>query len=278
MAVRLPWEQEQGSSILSFPTTTQQTDKAMAIAHETGRWDACGLVVFIQSKVVNLIYRIFIYYEIYKGGLSMDINVRRLRCILGWLAMLLPWLSGFISLIITGHWACSISETYYLYETAAPVFAIILGAASILLIAYKGYETIDDVINTLAGIFGLGILIFPTYATSAMSEHYPLVGTFCIHQNTSAIIHLVCAVVFFGFLSFNSLFLFTKSNGNMTKEKKIRNIIFRVCGVGMLASFALLLIPNWAIKIWAVEALALAFFGISWLTKANCYKWFAADK
>ena len=207
----------------------------------------------------------------------MDINVKRLRCFLGWLAMLLPWLSGIISLIMLGRWAYSISETYYLYETAAPVFAIILGAASILLIAYKGYETIDDVINTLAGIFGLGILLFPTYPT-IVSENYPLVGTFCVNYSVSGIVHLACAVIFFGFLSYNSLFLFTKTNGNITKEKKIRNIIFRVCGVGMLASFALLLIPNWSIKIWAVEALALAFFGISWLTKANCYKWLAADK
>ena len=208
----------------------------------------------------------------------MDINVRRLRCVLGWLAMILPWLSALFSVLMLGRWAYSISETYYLYETAAPIFSIILGAASILLISYKGYETIDDVINTLAGIFGLGILIFPTYATTVFSENYPLVGTFCLHQDISGILHLVCAVIFFGFLSYNSLFLFTKTNGNITTQKKIRNIIFRVCGIGMLASFGLLLIPNWSIKIWAVEALALAFFGISWLTKANCYKWLAADK
>lgn len=208
----------------------------------------------------------------------MDINVRRLRCILGWLAMILPWLSGIISLLMLGRWAYSISETYYLYETAAPVFAIILGAASILLIAYKGYENVDDIINTLAGIFGLGILIFPTSPTTIFSENFPLVGLFCLNYHTSSIIHLVSAVVFFGFLSFNSLFLFTKSSGEITKGKKIRNIIFRICGVGMLASFLLLLIPNWNIKIWAVEALALLFFGISWLTKANCYKWLAADK
>ena len=63
----------------------------------------------------------------------------------------------------------------------------------------------------------------------------------------------------------------------MTKGKKIRNIIFRVCGIGMVASFALLLIPT-PHMIWIVETIALAFFGVSWLTKANCYKWLAADK
>jgi hypothetical protein len=33
----------------------------------------------------------------------------------------------------------------------------------------------------------------------------------------------------------------------MTDEKKKRNIIFRVCGIGMLASF-LLLIPLWNVS------------------------------
>jgi hypothetical protein len=65
----------------------------------------------------------------------------------------------------------------------------------------------------------------------------------------------------------------------MTNEKKKRNIIFRVCGIGMLASF-LLLIPLWNVSfgVWLVEAVALMFFGISWLTKSQCYKWLFKDK
>lgn len=203
----------------------------------------------------------------------MDINVRRLRCILGWLAMLLPWFSVLFTMLFGGlSWPESISITYY-YPTAFPVFLIILGAASTVLFAYKGYEKIDDIINSIAAIFGLMILLFPTahYA-------YPITGAFGIPSSISTVIHMVAAVIFFALLSYNSLFLFTKTSGEMTKGKKIRNIIFRICGIGMLASFALLLIPNWAIKTWFVEMVALAFFGISWLTKANCYKWLAADK
>ena len=203
----------------------------------------------------------------------MDINVRRLRCILGWLAMLLPWLSVLFTMVFGGRgWPQSISITYY-YPTAFPVFLIILGAASTVLFAYKGYEKIDDIINSIAAVFGLLILLFPTYCNG-----YPTAGAFNIPAEISNIIHMVAAIVFFGLLSFNSLFLFTKTSGEITKGKKIRNIIFRVCGIGMLASFVLLLIPDWPIVTWFVEMLALAFFGISWLTKANCYKWLAADK
>ena len=67
----------------------------------------------------------------------------------------------------------------------------------------------------------------------------------------------------------------------MTEEKKKRNIIFRVCGIGMIASF-LLLIPLLLLKVpaatWIIEAVALLFFGVSWLTKAQCYKWLFKDK
>jgi hypothetical protein len=45
----------------------------------------------------------------------------------------------------------------------------------------------------------------------------------------------------------------------------------------MLASFLILLIPGFAIKTWLTEAFALCFFGVSWLTKANAYKWLSAD-
>jgi hypothetical protein len=38
---------------------------------------------------------------------------------------------------------------------------VILGAASILLLFYDGYDKSDDIINTIGGIFGLCICLFP---------------------------------------------------------------------------------------------------------------------
>ena len=80
-------------------------------------------------------------------------------------------------------------------------------------------------------------------------------------------------------LAFNSLFLFTKTDG-ITERKRKRNLIYRICGIGMVASFVALVPLNifdvWA-GTWAIEAVALAFFGVSWLTKANCYPWLFCD-
>lgn len=202
------------------------------------------------------------------------INTVRLRSLLGWLGMLLPWIVLILSLAFGFPFPDSISATYFI-DTCITPFMIILGAASLLLISYKGYDKQDDIICTLAGIFGLLICLFPC---SAMSG---LIGTFQLASTISGPIHNASAVVFFGLLSYNSLFLFTKSNGEMSAAKKKRNIIFRVCGIGMLVSLALI-VPVNILGIyggtWFVEMLALGFFGISWLTKSNIYPWLFAKK
>lgn len=203
------------------------------------------------------------------------IDTTLLRRWIGRLGMLLPWIVLGLSLVFGYGFPDSISQTYYLEPCITP-FMIILGAAGLLLICYKGYDRQDDIICTLAGVFGWGICLFPC-AVSSLFDADGLVGTFQIPVEISGWIHNISAFAFFGLLAYNSLFLFTKSSGEMTENKKKRNIIFRVCGIGMVASFVLLLLPIPHI-IWIVEAIALAFFGISWLTKANCYTWLFTDK
>ena len=141
-----------------------------------------------------------------------------------------------------------------------------------LLICYNGYTKVDDILLTCAGIAGLLICLFPCGLTNPRP-----VGTFMIDSDISGWIHNISAVIFFALLSYNSFFLFTKSSGEMTKNKKKRNIIYRICGIGMMASFTLLLLPNFSIKMWLVEAIALFFFGISFLTKADIYPWLFCD-
>lgn len=94
---------------------------------------------------------------------------------------------------------------------------IILGAAAFLLISYKGYNWIDDFVNTVSGIAGLIICLFPCGGSEFNDLPKDFVGTFGVPHNISAIIHNCAAIVFFGLLAINSLFLFTKTDGNMTK-------------------------------------------------------------
>lgn len=197
----------------------------------------------------------------------MRINTIRMRVLIGTLGMLLPW----IVVLLTGGFPHSISATYY--TNACTAFMIILGWASGILICYKGYELIDDIILTCSGISGLLICLFPCASSSAGDK----VGTFMIDQGISNTIHFVSAVIFFGLLAYNSFFLFTKSSGEITEKKKIRNIIYRVCGVGMIASFLILLLPDFKIKVWLMETIALTFFGVSFLTKADVFPFLFCD-
>ena len=197
----------------------------------------------------------------------MRINTVRLRATIGWLGMLLPW----IVVALIGYFPASISATWY--TNACTVFMIILGSASFLLISYKGYDLLDDILLTCSGIAGLGICLFPCANTTAHEK----VGTFLIDSQVSNILHGAFAFIFFALLSYNSIFLFTKSDGEITEKKKKRNIVFRVCGFGMLASFLILLLPI-PCKVWIMETVALFFFAISFLTKANIYPWLFCDK
>lgn len=198
----------------------------------------------------------------------MRINTVRLRATIGWLGMLLPW----IVVALIGYFPQSISATWY--TNACTVFMIILGSASFLLISYRGYDRKDDILLTCSGLAGLGICLFPC----SITHEHERVGTFLIDNHVSNILHMGFAIMFFGLLAYNTIFLFTKSTGEMTKKKKIRNAIFIVCGIGMIASFCILLLPWFPCRVWVMETVALFFFGISFLTKANIYPWLFCDK
>ena len=154
-----------------------------------------------------------------------SLDTVRLRKAIGWLGFSL----AIIVLLLCVVFDCvpgdhifpdSISATYYYAPTITP-FMIILGAASILLISYMGYDKQDDIICTLAGIFGLLICLFPCQTINliphwATANIPTVVGTFQIPQNISSIVHNISAIIFFGLLAYNSFFLFTKSKGKFS--------------------------------------------------------------
>lgn len=203
----------------------------------------------------------------------MTINklwLKRIRNWAGFLGMILPWISLIGAIIVSNatgvpaaFWpTLSISATYYI----CPALAGILTANSIVLMCYDGYDWRDNLITTISGVFGIMIVLFPNDCTVAGAT----VGFFQIPVAISHIIHCISACSFFILLSINSLFLFTLGEPNPTKQKKIRNIVYRVCGIGMLCTLALMAIPvSFFAKTFIVEAIALTFFGISWLVKGQ---------
>lgn len=210
---------------------------------------------------------------------NVTVNTKRMRIMIGALGLLLPWLVALIQL----EWPGSISETYYSLFSVG-TFMVILGSAGILLINYKGYDDWDDITATIAGIFGILICLFPMTAWKVNGSHPELVqvGIFHLDSTLSNVFHCISAFAFFGTLAFMSFFLFTKTSGEITPQKKIKNIIYRVCGVGMLGSFLLMLlqlIPGFHCYniTWIVEAIALFFFGTSWIVKSDAFPFLQDD-
>lgn len=199
--------------------------------------------------------------------------LKRIRNFAGFLGMILPWIALVGTTIFaksqpktipSDFWeTLSISETYYL----TPALAGILTTAAVVLMCYKGYDWRDEIVTTLSGIFGLMIVIFPCECPISPN----IVGFFQLPVCISNIIHTAAAVIFFILLAINSMFLFTLGESN-TKQKHIRNIIYKICGIGMFCTLPLLIIPiQFPAKIFIIETIALTFFGISWLVKGQIF-------
>ena len=167
------------------------------------------------------------------------------RNVLGLLGMLLPFISMFSGLFVRNKvpgWWWSISATYYI----SPALSIILGARAIFLICYRSYDTIDTVINIISGIFAMGVVLFPCKGP----YDYPYVGFFQLPVDVSNVIHSICALLLFVFLSYNIGWLFTRGS-NVKKNK-----IYKFCSYAMIVilsiflllkilEFAGLPIPGW---------------------------------
>ena len=199
----------------------------------------------------------------------------RIRNLCGLLGVILPWLALF-SAGIAEHvgscqteWWWSISASYYL----SPALVGVLVPACIVLISYIGFDWTDNLITTLSGIFGLGIVLFPC-KVSWIPPETP-VGFFQLPMQTSHIVHTVCAYLFFITIALNSLLQFTKHGATMTDRKILRNKIYRICGYGMLALMVIFAVakflgaPGWTVMI--VEIILLHLFGFAWLVKGEAF-------
>ena len=104
------------------------------------------------------------------------------------------------------------------------------------------------------------------------------VGFFQLPIEVSQIIHTACALLFFLCSAINTLCQFTKHGSKMTDRKKIRNMIYRICGWGMigfevhLVVLVLLGAPGWVVMV--IEIFLLHLFGFAWLVKGEFFPFF----
>jgi hypothetical protein len=208
-----------------------------------------------------------------------------LRKLIGILGMGLPLLL-FLVLLIDAHYATPLySISHYYFTRACGVFLIIVSLLGIFLLIYKGKDPVDFYISTAAGLFALCLLIFPTYNISNNCNDKDYLYSLTILHNSDFRpgLHLVSAAIFLSCLAFMSLFLFTRSDKSPKdrgRPKRIRNRIYRTCGVIMIIAL-LVIVANFAFHVFPgnffsdhhlmfwMETLAVESFGVSWLVKAE---------
>jgi hypothetical protein len=210
-----------------------------------------------------------------KKNEGLILSYRALRRLIGVFGILLPFINILGGLVLTNIPVQETISDYY-YTNMRDFLTGLLFVVSLFLITYKGYNLIDFVITAITGLFGLGMAIFPCYNEM---NNVQRVGIFQLMPKTSDHFHLFCAALFFILLAVNSLFLFTRTNVKMvTPEKKIRNLLYRICGILILACVLVIFFCNlyltreqlYNVKIILIlETIALCAFGVSWLIKGR---------
>lgn len=206
------------------------------------------------------------------GNDSLVLSYLTLRKAIGILGVALPFVVALVALYLFGNDIQRSLSAYY-YTGARDLFVGILCAIGVFLLSYKGYERKDDIAGDLACLFAIGVALLPTKPAVNASELDALVGA----------LHLASAALLFLILAYFCLVLFVKSDPAIPKtpRKKVRNVIYRVCGVLILVCIGLIafiksplgddLHKEWQAlqPVFWLEAIAVVAFGISWLTKGE---------
>lgn len=209
-----------------------------------------------------------------------------LRNTIGILGILLPVLIYAGLLIDSQHCQPLESISHYYLTRAGSVFVIIVSLLAFFLLIYKGNREIDFWISTIAGLSAFVVILFPT-GNIRMDEcikDHPIVMSHVKDHSFRESLHLIAAAIFLTSLAFMSFFLFPHpKNEHRVHKKKLRNIIYKVCGILMIVFLLVMLVcfllkktnEDWYFKgkitFW-MESLAVWSFGISWMVKGSIVK------
>ena len=230
--------------------------------------------MIIRNKIQR-IYKMTTFDKQNYPDEPLIISYLSLRKFVGMLGTALPFVSVAGTFVFSNCKTILPSISQYYYSVMGNFFVGSLCGVAIFLFTYKGYDAWDRILTNAAGIFAVAAAFFPTHISKLYIS--------CLVNNrdcsdVSDTIHLIASALFFITLAVISIFLFTKSGGLVTKEKLMRNKIYKACGYTML--FAILLIGIFQLKIIyphvreykptvSLETIALLAFGFSWLTKGQ---------
>jgi uncharacterized protein YhhL (DUF1145 family) len=188
-----------------------------------------------------------------------------LRKGIGWIGILLPFVLIFGSFFIFQGDHVERSISYYYHTSMRDVFVGSLCAVALLMLFYSGNNKVDDWTGNFAAICAILVAWFPCTQTD--------------EGNWVNTVHLTSAILFFGTLALNSIWLFIRNEKNIIQTSKTRNrrIIYLISGITILASLIAVILyyklfsdknPESTFIFWG-ETLGLFAFGVSWITSGQ---------
>ncbi len=236
-----------------------------------------------------MLARLYRFVEKYRHDKNAQVvSYQTLRKTIGWLGILLPFVMMVGAYIFWGCRTVQPSISHYYYTNMREIFIGVLCAVALFLFTYTGPTKVDGWVSNIAGVFGLGVALFPTtvlctkftgFTTEAFCFPCQQAVTSLTRIPYHAQLHFVSAALFFLILAGMSIFLFRLSDPatGCTPQKKKRNLVYLVCGLVMLASVAAAGVylklsgeegSRTTVVLW-LETVALLAFGVSWLTKGE---------
>jgi hypothetical protein len=195
------------------------------------------------------------------------ISYLTLRKAVGYLGMLLPFvLAAGNWLVFSGGLRPSVSDYYY-----TPMRGVLVGglcAIGAFLLAYHGYDRWDRLFTNVAGTGAVGVALFPT--PPAHPSLPAMIAGYC---------HYAFGVLLFAPLTVIALWLFRRTDParEPTRVKRLRNQVYLICGVVMLAALILAGLVSLPFAtglallhpVFWLETAAIVAFGVSWLVKGQ---------
>lgn len=194
-----------------------------------------------------------------------------LRKAIGVLGIAMPVILALGVLVLAPDQGLQPTISDYVDTVMGDAFVGILFAIGVFLSFYLGYDRdpdqprflpSDKVASNLGGVFAIGVALFPTTSSVGFVQG----------------VHMVSALLLFLTLAYFALWQFTKTGGEPTPEKVLRNRIYRISGVTILGCIALIGIHGWFFRdtgvddlrpVFWLESVALWAFGIAWFVKGE---------
>lgn len=189
----------------------------------------------------------------------------------GFLSLTLPVVLVVGKLLLDGGGIQDSISAYY-YTGMRDYFVGSNCAVGVFLLCHR-YQRTDNYLSTAAALFVVGLSLLPT--TEPGTSHTST-------QSAVGTVHFLCATLYFLLQAVFAFFLFTRTDPHLppTRQKRRRNVLYRVCGIVIVVCLGLIGATNLVLSeqvrhqlhsLFWLESIATWAIAAAWLVKGGLF-------